>query len=291
MLAKKALKFSQAAVAAVAFAIIAASITFIDTAYGATIVVPDDFKTIQAAVDGAKAGDVVEIKSPQNNENTYTENVVIKKPLTLKAQADKPSPVIKAADKSISTLKIIKTNDIEINGITFVGSSISGIFVQDSERVALTNNVSTKNGIGITLQRSKEIIVTGNQTVFNENYGIYLDGVKSSKLTNNTANSNNDKGIFVNNSQDNVISDNNANLNMWNGITLYSSNRNVIKNNMTLRNTFGVVISDSNEIEEVNNTSLPNIYIVYPIILVYLGILSYLVQKNIFKALNRAKKV
>lgn len=269
--------------------ILAVLLAPVHTGYAATLVVPDNFKTIQSAVDAAMPNDTIVVKGTINKDGVYTENVTITKPLTLSGDAAKPTPTIKAATQSLSTLSILKTSDVIITGLTLVNSTNSGILVQNSSKVTLKDNISTKNTIGITVQHASEIILTNNQANFNENYGIYLDDVKRSKFENNYANSNNDKGFFVNNSHENVISGNNANLNTWNGITLYGSNKNVIKNNLTLRNTFGLVLGDSTEIEESGNTSMPNIYIIYPIILVYLGILSYLVQKNIFKAMTRKK--
>ena len=105
----------------------------------------------------------------------------------------------------------------------------------------------------------------------------------------NSADSNDDKGLFISKSNKNIITDNSANLNTWNGIIIWSSHANVIKDNKAMRNTYGIVISESDDNDMSGNTTWPNFFIILPIILIYSGILSYLVQKNILKLIYRNK--
>lgn len=263
-----------------------------ECAYGATLSVPKDHKTIQAAVDAAKAGDIIIVGA-----GAYRENIVIKKPLTIEAAGASalppalplaaPTTVITAADKTKPVISVIETHDVTITGIATTGSSDSGILVSNSSGVALNGNTSTENMSGITLIKSAGSIVAGNTVSRNENYGIYLEGSSGNTIEKNNASSNYDKGFFISNSSRNVIAGNQANVNTWDGMRFWSSHKNVIKGNYTLRNTFGMVISDSNDNEISGNTSLPNIFIIYPILLVYIGIIFYLVQKNILKLLHK----
>ncbi len=253
----------------------------------ATLRVPGDHKTIQAAVDAAKDGDVITVGA-----GDYRENVVIKKPLTLEAAKGQdaqphPLPTITAADKGKPVISIIAAHDVTITGFSTTGSSEAGIFVSNSSAVTIRENTSTGNMSGITLLKSSGSIVAGNTASRNENYGIYLEGSNGNTVEKNNASSNYDKGLFISNSSRNVITGNQANVNTWDGMRFWSSHKNVIKDNYTLRNTFGMVISDSNDNEISGNTSLPNIFIIYPILLVYIGIIFYLVQKNILKMLHK----
>lgn len=253
----------------------------------ATLLVPGGHKTIQAAVDAANAGDVIIVGA-----GAYRENVVIKKPLTLEAAKGTdahplPHPVITAADKTKPVISIIETQGVAITGLATTGSSEAGIYVWKSSDVTIKGNTSTENMSGITLIKSAGSTVAGNTTARNDNYGIYLEGSNGNTIEKNNASSNYDKGLFISNSSRNTITGNQANVNTWDGMRFWSSHKNVIKDNYTLRNTFGMVISDSNDNELSGNTSLPNIFIIYPILLVYIGIIFYLVQKNILKLLHK----
>jgi len=255
------------------------------SSYAATLLVPGDHKTIQAAVDAAKAGDVIIVGA-----GAYRENIVIKKPLTLEAAKGpdaQPLPMITAADKAKPVISIIETHGVTITRLAATGSSEAGIYVWKSSGVTIKGNTSAENMSGITLVKSAGSTVAGNTATRNENYGIYLESSNGNTIEKNIASSNYDKGLFISNSNRNVIIGNQANVNTWDGMRFWSSHKNTIKNNYTLRNTFGMVISDSNDNEISGNTSLPNIFIIYPILLVYIGIIFYLVQKNILKMLHK----
>jgi parallel beta-helix repeat protein len=74
-----------------------------------------------------------------------------------------------------------------------------------------------------------------------------------------------------------------VNMNQWNGILLWSSHNNVLTDNRTLRNMYGVILSESNNNELSGNTALPNIVLILPIVLIYMGILWYQFQKYVFR--------
>ena len=103
----------------------------------------------------------------------------------------------------------------------------------------------------------------------------------------NTASLNQDKGFFISNSNHNTIASNSVNLNSWDGIMRYASTGNIVKGNKTLRNTYGLVISESPGNELSDNTTVPNLFLILPIVLIYLGVVSYLVQKSLLKAIYK----
>jgi parallel beta-helix repeat protein len=255
---------------------IASALAFAVKAYAETIVVPAAFKTVQQAVDNAKPNDTVIVKAGQ-----YDENVVITKPITLMAAEGAASPVISAADRNKPVIKITETSGVYVSGITVTGSADAGVLLSNAHNSTLRNITATKNLSGIVLSRSNNNTVIDSVAEFNEIYGIYLEYSNANRVENNTASNNSDKGFFISGSDGNVITGNNANLNTWNGMTIWSSDNNVITHNMTLRNTFGIVESDSKGNDLSDNTTLPNFYIIYPILLVYIGIIFYLAEKNI----------
>lgn len=260
---------------------IASALAFTVRGYAETIIVPDAFKTVQQAVDNAKPNDTVIVKAGR-----YAENVVINKPITLMAAEGSASPIISAVDRDKPVIKITETSLVHLSGITVTGSaSNAGVLLANAHNSTLRNVRATKNLSGIVLSRSSGNTVIDSTAEFNEIYGIYLEYSNANKVENNTASNNNDKGFFISDSDSNAITGNNANLNTWNGMTIWSSDNNVITRNMTLRNTFGIVESDSKGNDLSDNTTLPNFYIIYPILLVYIGIIFYLVEKNIARLL------
>lgn len=247
-------------------------------ALAAVLKVPQDFKTISGAVAAARAGDTVDV-----DEGVYRENVVINKGIVLKARKGPGSAVIQAAVKSEPAIKIIETSGVIVEGVTATGSAASGIILVNASSCTLKDNHSVSNVYGISLYNSRGNTLTGNVTNSNENYGIYLERASNNTLKGNTSNMNKDKGFFISYSNNNIVTGNSANMNTWNGMTVWSSHNNVFKENMTLRNTYGIVLSDSDNNELADNTTLPNVFIILPIFLVYMGILTYLIQKNFLR--------
>jgi pectin methylesterase-like acyl-CoA thioesterase len=91
-----------------------------------TIVVPDNYPTISAAVANASAGDTIIVKS-----GVYYENVVIDKPLTLISETPKAAVVIGAGgmDRGQSTVFTLASDQVQISGFTIESlnySTVSG---------------------------------------------------------------------------------------------------------------------------------------------------------------------
>lgn len=257
-------------------------IFFYGEARASTLHVPGDFKTIQEAVNSAMPGDAVMV-----GDGRYAENLVIQKPVTVKSKNGPSTTVITAKANTEPVIKVFDTYEAAISGFTVTGSKVSGILVSNSSRTTVKNNMSLENGNGIILYHSKDNSVIENNANSNESYGIYLEASSGNILDRNTANMNRDKGFFISYSNNNKVTGNSANMNTWNGMTVWSSHNNLFKDNMTLRNTFGIVLSDSRGNELEGNTTLPNIFIILPIVLIYLGIISYLIQKNLLRLIYR----
>lgn len=251
-------------------------------ANAATLSVPGGFKTIREAIEKAAPYDTITVEP-----GVYTENVVIKKPVVLNAPSGALATTVAAAVKGEPVFKAIDVSGVTINGFTATGSGVAGIFLYNVSNSVITENTAVKNSSGIVINRSNGNVIARNTANRNDNYGISIDASNGNRIEKNIANENDDKGFFINDSDDNRITENTANVNTWNGITIYSSDKNVITDNMTLRNTFGLVISESKDNTESGNTTVPNIFIIFPILLVYIGVISYLVQKNILKLIYR----
>ncbi len=265
------------------FAITAEFLPFATSLHAATITVPGNYRKIQDAVDKASPGDTILV-----NEGSYNENVTISKPLSVKSSKGPAVTIVRALIKKEPTLKIFDTANVTLNGFTVTGSDIAGILLLNARNALLSDNVSRQNVNGIVLNHSNDNTLTENESNLNSSYGLYLEASSGNNISKNTANSNNDKGIFISHSNGNKILDNSANRNQWNGIVLFSSHGNTVHDNRTIGNSYGIVTSDSNDNDMGSNTALPNIFIILPIVLIYIGIMYYILQKSILRFIHRS---
>ena len=244
--------------------------------------IPGNYKTIHEAVRNASPKDIIIV-----SEGYFAENIVITKPLTVKSVKGPDASIIRAAVENEPVFKISNAEEVSIEGFTITGSVVAGIYIHNSNNGQIRNNKTVNNGNGIFLLSSSHNILANNIANSNEQYGIYLGSSKGNTLEKNTVNSNKDKGIFLSYSSFNNLINNNVNLNAWNGIILWSSHNNLLKDNKTLRNRYGIVISDSNNNTLTNNATWSNIYIILPVVLIYIGIIFYLIQKNLMQFIYR----
>lgn len=253
------------------------------TSHAATIYVPDNFKTINEAVKSASPKDTIIV-----NSGSYTENIIIiAKPLTIKSSKGPDASVVHALVKSEPVFKISNVKDAAIIGFTATGSDIAGIYLLNSNNVQVIDNKTAGNGSGILIRSSDNNILSKNISNTNEQYGIYLESSNGNTLEKNSVNSNKDKGIFLNSSSRNNLTSNNVKLNTWDGVFLWSSHNNILKDNKIFRNRYGIVLSDSNDNTLTGNSTWSNIYIILPVVLIYIGIIVYLIQKNLVRFIYR----
>ncbi len=249
-----------------------------------TIIVPENYKTIQEAVINASPDDIIIV-----SEGIYKENISIMRPVSIISRRGPDLTTVRAAVPSEPVFKVSNVNNnVAITGFTATGSLLSGIYLSNSNNVTISDNKTVKNANGIILYGSSNNTVAGNSADLNEKYGIYLDSSSRNSLGKNSASSNKDNGIFLSSSSYNNLTDNNVNHNTWNGILLWDSSNNTLKDNRVWRNRFGIIISGGGNNTLNNNSTWSNIYIIMPLILAYIGIVSYIIQRRVLKSIYRA---
>lgn len=258
----------------------------VTNAEAATVYVPSDHKTIQQAVENTLPGDEIIVK-----EGDYRDNIVVTKPLTIKSEKGPDATIIRASNPAEPVFKVSDVNGVAITGLTVTGSTLSGIYLHNSHNDEIRDNKVEYNGTGIYLYSSNNNILKNNITNTNEQNGIYLELSHNNTIEKNSADSNKEKGIFLNYSNFNKLLYNSASLNTWNGFTLWSSNNNRVEGNRILRNTYSIVVSNSSDNALIDNTTWTNFYIILPIILIYVGILFYWIQRRIFRVIYKEKGV
>ncbi|MBI5888421.1 MAG: right-handed parallel beta-helix repeat-containing protein [Deltaproteobacteria bacterium] len=244
--------------------------------------VPEGYRNIRQAVDAAEQGDVIIVGA-----GNYSENIVIRKAVQLRSIKGPEATVVTAAVKTEPVFKIDHAAKAVVSGFTATGSSVSGFSLHNADASRILDNRAVKNGSGILVYSSSANHITGNAADSNTQYGIYLEASTGNTVMDNSADMNGDTGIFLSSSNSNLLSGNSANVNTWNGILLWSSHRNAVKGNKVLRNAFSIVESDSDGNDVGGNTTFPNFVLILPVILIYAGIVFYLIQKNILRKIYK----
>jgi parallel beta-helix repeat protein len=129
--------------------------------------VPDDFSTIQEALDAANPGDTVYVRA-----GTYTENVQITKSIYLIGE-NCTNTTIDGGGVNYPTVRVNNADNIEISGFA-IQNGDTGICLNGSAASTISGNLITNNAFdGIRLENSSNCVVSGNR-VTNSTYGIHL---------------------------------------------------------------------------------------------------------------------
>jgi len=131
----------------------------------ATIYVPDDYSTIQAAVDAANPGDTIIVR-----DGTYIENVNVNKDhLTIRSENGAERTVVQAANPDDHVFEVTR-DYVNINGFTPTGATgalSAGIYLS-GDYCNISSNIASKNFIGINLSPySKSNIIYLNDFIDN----------------------------------------------------------------------------------------------------------------------------
>lgn len=224
---------------------ILSSMSGVRLAKAGTIVVPDDYASIQQAIDFASPGDTVFVR-----RGTYRENLFIGKALTLIGE-DPQKTVIDGG--GVGHVIYVKANFVKVSGFTIKNSSseypYSGVYLDESHNCQIYNNYITREWdwddrycYGIYLYNSSD-----NQVY--QNYIFYRTGIQIAWSRNNTIRNNyifrSKNGINLAMSRNNIIEENTFNST---GIFVnadYNSNYNTFSRNNIINSYWGFYIKDS----------------------------------------------
>jgi len=144
--------------------------------------VPQDFSTIKEAVKAAEEGDVILIAP-----GTYRENLIIKKPLTLRGAGRERTRIYGAAGDE--PVLIIEDNaQVALEALTVSGSEGDGIQIYDLSPVSLSNSVISGNkGDGLFVGDLAWVTLSNCQ-VSDNFYGLSIRGSARATIINSTFN-------------------------------------------------------------------------------------------------------
>jgi parallel beta-helix repeat protein len=197
-----------------------------------TVVVPDDYSTIQEAVDHAAEGDTVLVR-----RGYYFESVLINKSLSLVAE-DNETYIVGNDYKLNGTIILIRHDHVNVSGFT------------------IRANQRTSSRRGIHLLHVSYCNVSGN-TITDCYYGVWLYGASQNSITGNNL-TGNTYGINIDISDSNTFVGNVAAEGSY-GIQLISSTDNTFRNNKMANNSFSFQISGGEGAVYFNDADASNI--------------------------------
>jgi nitrous oxidase accessory protein len=250
-----------------------------------TLVVPDDYDTIEWAVGNATAGDTVYVKSGTYNERSF----VIDKPLSFIGE-DSSNTILIGGFEGIrgggSTVSV-KADNVTVSGFTIRSYDFDtpawyffGVYV-GANNCNITGNIIENCDCGIwnggSLSTVSSVTISKNTIRDNLHAGIEFEGTSYNiTITDNTIESNlagitisrygfndseneegfivsgnniinNGEGLYID-SSNSLITRNNVNSNTGAGIHLISGSNNTVSGNDVADNGVGVTFSDSTAI-------------------------------------------
>jgi len=249
------------------------SLNFISFAKPENITVPDDYQTIQAAINEAEPYSTIYVRG-----GFYREHVLISKPLNIIGLGD--NITIKAMQTG-PVVKITKTRDVLLSGFIVDGSNLDytvGIKIMQSSNITLVNNTIQNSFRGIYLWDTSNCTLKRNM-LFGNKYDFEVWGLTLTHFIHeiDTTNTINDKPIYylVNKKNYFVPSDSgyialvNSSLIVVNNVNIsengnalliaYSDECYILKGNFS-NNVYGVRLVVSQNINVVNSSFSQNEY-------------------------------
>ena len=185
-----------------------------------TIIVPDDYPSISAAIGNASAGDTIIVRS-----GTYFENPIIDKPVTLQGENSVDTIVVGTGGYVGASVFTIAADNVKVSGFTITSVNYS---------------TSANYAYGIMIE-GDNCIITGNNIV-NTASGIFCSVQSSALIAQNNITGNHKNGVQFYGGFNNTISGNNITNNTGSAITLEGYSDNITGNNLS-QNTIGIGMS------------------------------------------------
>jgi parallel beta-helix repeat protein len=176
----------------------------IHTVKAVTITVPDDYPTIQEAINNANSGDTIFVRN-----GTYYENVVVNKPLNLKGESRENTLIdwegaestieVIADNVSISNFRVKRSPNMSIGNScvwfnTASGSRLTdcvvqygwlGVFILESNSSLAANLTIQGSGLGLGAINSSHSVFRDNEISDTAGPGLVLSGSTGCLLRNN----------------------------------------------------------------------------------------------------------
>ena len=209
--------------------------------------VPDDYQTVQGAVDAASPGDIVLVSA-----GTYYEHVRVNKTVSLVGESRETTIIDgnRTGDALYVTADNVKISGFNIQNGGGLGVYLGrGIVLERSNGNTIYANTIASNVFGVWLEESSGNMITGNHILNNgvgpgflmHGAGIVLEFSNRNIISNNLISNNVVGGISLSSSYDNIVNQNTVTKNVE-GVFLVSSGRNIVSDNVMTSNDGGIEI-------------------------------------------------
>jgi len=228
-----------------------------------TLEVPDEYATIQGAINDANEGDTIFVRN-----GTYYENVVVNKTVSLVGE-DNENTIINGNEQNViyinasgvevcrfgiwnasagHGLLLSNCNDSVIKNLRLSNNG-GGIYLYDCNNVSITNNrIYDTVGHAVFLSGSHFITIRDNSVLDRGGFGIYLFFSTNNVLKNNTICNGNEyagNGVGLESSFLNMVTDCRIYNNGGSGVSLVSSVMNNIYHNNFIGNRIQTYVYES----------------------------------------------
>jgi CHAT domain-containing protein len=135
-----------------------------------TLAVPDDYPTIQSAIDAAQPEDTVYVKAGR-----YTESLVIDKPLSLIGEG-RTKTIIQSPDSENDVVEVnLSSGEVSITGLKVYQGRV-GILLHlaAGAKASVTDVIAYENGVGIYTMGEGEFLLAGSFLIDCELAGLWL---------------------------------------------------------------------------------------------------------------------
>jgi parallel beta-helix repeat protein len=201
------------------------------------IYVPEDFASIQAAVNNATPGDTVFV-----HQGTYYENIVVSKSISLVGE-NKSTTIVDGRESG--SVVLVSGVRVKISGFTLRNSGTgwpkSGIQIVNSYVNMISDNLITSNYIGILIDSSPGNTLAENNITDNVRYGVYIYKSWENTIRNNVILSN-WAGLVLSSSYGNVFEGNLVKSSPNVGVSVSSSYNNTFYYNNFVNNMYQVSV-------------------------------------------------
>ena len=185
----------------IAFLSISATMQLNVKASPAIIKVPQDYTTIQEAINQASPGDTIQVSS-----GTYQESLFIDKTLTLKGE-DKNNTILEGSGSYSATI-LANLTTVNISGFT-VKSGDNGIWLEKCSGSVITGNNITATRRSIWLHYSHNNTISDNTVMGNFSWrGIVLCGQSSNNTIIRNTIKDNEEGLGITGENNFIIHNN-----------------------------------------------------------------------------------
>jgi len=239
--------------------------------------VPEDYLTIQAAVDAADPGDTIEVWP-----GVYSESVFVWKSLSIIGHA-KSTTIVDGSRGGYAFW--LDTDGVTIRGLTVRDCSNYGVIAYYSGSHTIDGNIFTNNVYGVYLSYSPSANNVTNNSFFNNDlrginvassnentisdnyisestYGIKLSGESQFNFITNNTIIGASHGIYLGFSPNNDVDQNSISSEIT-GIALFNSDYTDIRNNTLSECAYGIEIYNSMHTTSSGNIAVQNGYGVY----------------------------